>query len=153
MAIALAQQPRKSIPDAHPVEVLTEEECWAFLRGQELGRLAFHHGDGVEITPVNFAVAGEHVVFRTGDGSKFSDLVQDPMVAFEVDSTAEEVAESVVCRGVVIELSGEQALMTDQLRLRPWVSTRKTHVMAIRVTEISGRRFHLTKPWAHMRPE
>jgi nitroimidazol reductase NimA-like FMN-containing flavoprotein (pyridoxamine 5'-phosphate oxidase superfamily) len=137
----------------NPVEVLTEVDCWAILRSHELGRLAFHHGEGLQITPVNFAVAGEHVVFRTADGAKFSDLVQDPQVAFEVDSSTDEVAESVVCRGVVIELSGEQALMTDQLRLRPWVSTRKTHVMAIRVTEISGRRFHLTKPWAHMRPE
>mgnify|MGYP000843957205 CR=1 FL=1 len=135
-----------------PVDVLTEVECWAVLRRQELGRLAFRHGDGLQITPVNFAVAGDHVVFRTGDGGKFSDLVQNPEVAFEVDATVGEVAESVVCRGVVVELTGEQALMTDQLRLRPWVASHKTHVMAIRVREITGRRFHLTKPWSHIRP-
>ena len=43
--------------------------------------------------------------------------------------------------------------MTDQLRLRPWVVTRKAHVMAIRVAEISGRRFQLAKPWEHMLPD
>ena len=58
-----------------PVDVLTEVECWAVLRRQELGRLAFRHGDGLQITPVNFAVAGDHVVFRTGDGGKFLSLI------------------------------------------------------------------------------
>ncbi len=133
-----------------PVTVLTEPECWELLRKQELGRLAFRHGDGLQILPINYAVAGEHVVFRTGDGSKFSDLMDNGDVAFEVDSSSPDVAESVVCRGVVVELHGEQALMTDQLRLRPWVVSRKSHIMAIRVGEISGRRFHLTKPWEHM---
>lgn len=123
------------------------------LRDQELGRLAFRHGEGLQILPINYAVAGEHIVFRTADGTKFSDLMDDADVAFEVDSSSHELAESVVCRGVVVELHGEQALMTDQLRLRPWVATRKTHVMAIRVSEISGRRFHLTKPWEHMLPD
>lgn len=136
-----------------PVKVLTEPECWELLRSQELGRLAFRHGDGLQILPVNYAIAGEHIVFRTGDGSKFSALMDDADAAFEVDSSSHEVAESVVCRGVVVELHGEQALMTDQLRLRPWVVTRKAHVMAIRVAEISGRRFHLAKPWEHMLPD
>ncbi|MBK6441253.1 MAG: pyridoxamine 5'-phosphate oxidase family protein [Actinomycetales bacterium] len=136
-----------------PVTVLTEPECWDLLRDQELGRLAFRHGEGLQILPINYAVAGEHIVFRTADGTKFSDLMDDADVAFEVDSSSHELAESVVCRGVVVELHGEQALMTDQLRLRPWVATRKTHVMAIRVSEISGRRFHLTKPWEHMLPD
>lgn len=136
-----------------PVEVLTEPECWELLRRQELGRVAFHRGDGVQIMPINYAVAGDHIVFRTGEGAKFSDLMDRPDVAFEVDATSHDRAESVVCRGVAIELLGEQALMTDQLRLRPWVASRKTHVMAIRVAEISGRRFRLTKPWEHMLPD
>ena len=126
-----------------PVQVLSEPECWAMLKSQELGRLAFHHDDGVRITPVNYAVAGDHIVFRTGDGSMFSDLLQAADVAFEVDVASDSTAESVVCRGVAIELHGEQALMTDQLRLRPWVATRKTHTMAIRVTEISLSLIHI----------
>ena len=137
---------------SNPVEVLTEAECWSMLREHELGRVAFRHGDGLQILPINYAIAGEHIVFRTATGSKYSDLLQDADVAFEVDAVSDETAESVVCRGVAVELSGEQALMTDQLRLRPWVATHKAHVMAIRVTEISGRRFHLTRPWEHMLP-
>lgn len=135
-----------------PVSVLTEQECWVLLRRLELGRLAYHHSDAVQLAPVNYAVAGDHIIFRTGEGAKLSGLLHDADVAFEVDTMTDDEARSVICRGVAVELCGEQALMTDQLRLRPWVATHKSHIIAIRVTSISGRRFQLTKPWAHMRP-
>ena len=48
------------------------------------------------------------------------------------------------------EISGEEALMSDQLRLRPWIKDAKNHVVAVDVSEISGRFFYLSKPWTHM---
>ena len=57
-----------------------------------------------------------------------------------------------VVRGRAVELAGDAAIAVDQLRLRPWVRTVKNHVISIKVTEISGRFFMLTKPWLHMVP-
>ena len=36
--------------------------------------------------------------------------------------------------------------------LRPWVDTLKYNVVEIEITEISGRAFHLHRPWLHMLP-
>jgi len=123
------------------------------LRRLELGRLAYHRGDEVHIAPVNYAVAGDHIVFRTAHGSKLACIVDNGDVAFEVDETSDEAATSVVCRGEAVELTGEQALMVDQLRLRPWVRTVKSHVVAIRVEHLSGRSFELDRPWLHLRQD
>lgn len=133
------------------VSTMTTHDCWEMLRRLELGRLAYHEGDEVHIAPVNYAVAGEHIIFRTAQGSKLSSILDNGDVAFEIDEMTDEAAMSVVCRGHAVELAGEQALMVDQLRLRPWVRTTKHHVVAIRVDEISGRFFELSKPWMHLR--
>ena len=53
---------------------------------------------------------------------------------------------------VVLGEVGQEARDTDNLRLRPWVSTDKFNVVAITVQEISGREFHLARPWRHMLP-
>jgi hypothetical protein len=41
----------------------------------------------------------------------------------------------------------------ENLPLRPWVPTLKYNVVELEVTEISGRRFELSRPWRHMIPD
>lgn len=132
------------------VSVMTTHDCWALLREQELGRLAFRLGEGVQITPVNYAVDGDRIIFRTAEGTKLTALHECPEVAFEVEHSTDEAAMSVVARGRAVQLHGDEALMADQLRLRPWFFTVKEHVIAIEVTEVSGRFFYLSKPWQHL---
>ena len=52
------------------VSVLTSEECWELLHDEEFGRLAFRLVDEVHITPINYAVEGGSLLFRTAEGSK-----------------------------------------------------------------------------------
>ena len=75
-------------------------------------------------------------------------------VAFEVDDILEdeERAWSVIARGKAHILEGDEARDADNLRLRPWVSSAKFNVVAITVEEVSGRDFHLARPWRHMMP-
>ena len=134
------------------VTEMTEADCWEMLRRHELGRLAYRDGDTVQIAPLNYAVQGRSIVFRTAEGSKLSAIRDHNDVAFEIDETTDEAAMSVICRGRAVELTGEDAQMVDQLRLRPWVRTVKHHVVSIEIEEISGRFFMLTKPWLHMVP-
>jgi nitroimidazol reductase NimA-like FMN-containing flavoprotein (pyridoxamine 5'-phosphate oxidase superfamily) len=132
------------------VTEMTTGDCWDLLGRQEMGRLAYHRGDEVHIAPLNFAVDGHRIIFRTAEGSKLAGILTNGDVAFEADELNDEAAMSVVARGRAVELHGDEALMVDQLRLRPWVRTPKEHVIAIQVADISGRFFVLTKPWAHM---
>ncbi len=134
------------------VTEMTTADCWEMLRRQEFGRLAYHLGEGVQIAPINYAIDGDCIIFRTAEGSKLSGILGNGDVAFEIDELIDAAAASVVVRGRAVELTGDAAIAVDQLRLRPWVRTVKNHVISIKVTEISGRFFMLSKPWLHMVP-
>jgi hypothetical protein len=137
------------------MQVLPEDECWARLEATEFGRMAYHLADEVHIAPVNYAVADRRIVFRTSEGSKLLGVVMNEDVAFEIDRIEDEAenAWSVIARGKASILEGQEARDTDNLRLRPWVSSEKFNVVAIEVSEISGREFHLARPWRHMLPD
>jgi uncharacterized protein len=64
---------------------LSAEECWDMLRSEEFGRLAFRLVDEVHITPINYAVEGGTLLFRTAEGDKLLGVVMGAGVAFEVD--------------------------------------------------------------------
>jgi nitroimidazol reductase NimA-like FMN-containing flavoprotein (pyridoxamine 5'-phosphate oxidase superfamily) len=136
------------------MQVLSEDECWARLQTNEFGRMAYHLADEVHIAPVNYAVSGRRIVFRTSEGSKLLGVVMNEDVAFEIDriEDEDENAWSIIARGKAFILEGDDARETDNLRLRPWVASEKFNVVAITVQEISGREFHLARPWRHMLP-
>lgn len=134
---------------------LDEQECWRRLEGTEFGRLAYHLADEVHIVPINYAVEGGRIIFRTAEGSKLLGVVMNKDVAFEIDKVddQDEAAWSVIARGAAEILDGQAARDTDNLRLRPWVDRQKYNVIAITVDELSGREFHLARPWRHIVPE
>jgi nitroimidazol reductase NimA-like FMN-containing flavoprotein (pyridoxamine 5'-phosphate oxidase superfamily) len=134
-----------------PVDVLHPVESWEFLRSQEIGRLAFHLLGEVHIVPINYAVDGERLVFLTSEGNKLLGVTMNDDVAFEVDEVVGEHATSVIVRGRARQLQGQETTVIERLPLRPWVGTPKFQVVAIRVDEISGRRFDLSRPWLHAR--
>ena len=137
-----------------PVTVLPEDTCWQMLHDEEFGRLAFHLADEVHLVPINFAVdAQRRIVFRTAEGSKLLGLTMNADVAFEIDHFEEDEATSVIVRGRARQLEGHEADETDQLPLRPWVDTAKFNTIAVEVDEITGRRFELSRPWLHIRPQ
>jgi uncharacterized protein len=142
-----------------PITRLGTEECWEFLRRHEFGRLAHHLADEVHIAPVNYAVdhdpATGHrsLLFRTAEGSKLLGVVMNPDVAFEVDEIVGESATSIVLRGRARRLEEDEEHRAENLPLRPWVASAKWNVVEVDVTEVSGRRFELSRPWQHMTPD
>lgn len=137
----------------NPVEEMTVEECWDMLAENELGRIAFHLGPEVHITPVNYGVRQQTLLFRTAPGSKLIGCVMNPDVAFEIDQHDEHSASSVVIRGRARRLEEAEQHRTEEVRLHPWVPTEKYEVVEIQPEQISGRRFYLHRPWLHMLPE
>lgn len=138
------------------VHPLTDEECWAFLGEHEFGRLAYHLAGEVQIVPLNFVAESGFVYFRTAEGSKLLGVTMNDDVAFEVDdltgggANGDGSASSVVLHGSAQVLDGPEKARAAQLPLRPWVPTQKEIIVRITPSEITGRRFDLSKPWNHM---
>ena len=104
------------------VTELTSEECWEMLRNEEFGRLAYRLVDEVHITPINYAVQGGSLLFRTAEGNKLLAVVMGSEVAFEIDRYDEESARSVVVRGTARLLPEDEAHRADNVPLRPWTT-------------------------------
>ena len=138
--------------DEDIVTELSPDECWEMLREEEFGRLAFRLVDEVHITPINYAVDGDTLLFRTAEGSKLLSVVMGADVAFEIDRYGEESARSVVVRGSARLLPEDEAHRAENVPLRPWVPSLKYNVVEITPQVISGRAFTLERPWLHLRP-
>jgi nitroimidazol reductase NimA-like FMN-containing flavoprotein (pyridoxamine 5'-phosphate oxidase superfamily) len=127
------------------VTELPELDCWELLRAQEFGRLAFHLVNEVHIVPINYAVMGERLVFRTAEGSKLLGITMNQDVAFEIDEYDETRASSVIVRGKARRLEGVEADAAEELPLYPWVSTDKLSLVVIEPVEVTGRSFRLDR--------
>lgn len=136
--------------DEQPVHEMTTEECWQMLAEEEFGRLAFHLAEQVHITPINYALDGNTILFRTAEGSKLLGVVMNPDIAFEIDRYDDDCACSVVLRGTARQLDEFEEHRAENVPLRPWVPTLKYNVVEITPTELTGRRFDLSRPWLHL---
>ena len=124
------------------VTEMTPEENWNLLEHAQLGRLALSVRDDVDIFPINFAVFGGALYFRTSPGSKLAELTANPRVALEADRYDDETAASVIVKGVAERLELQSEIdIADALELRPWIPTLKYRWVRITPTRISGRRF------------
>jgi uncharacterized protein len=131
--------------------VLSIDECWDLLKSQEFGRLAYVSNGELAITPLNYAVDGDQLVFRTADGSKLRALVGNSGVAFEIDHIDGELAASVLVRGSAELLSADDEGRLEQAGLRAWLGDQRPVLVAIRPTSVTGRRYALRRPWKRMR--
>ena len=120
------------------------------LREEEFGRLAFRLVDEVHITPVNYAVDHDTLLFRTAEGGKLLSVAMGSEVAFEIDRYDEHHARSVVVRGSARILEEDEEHRAENVPLRPWVGTPKYNVVEIRPRAITGRAFVLSRPWMHL---
>lgn len=132
-------------PDVDGVIELVQDRCWAALRAEEFGRLAYRLGDEINLVPVNYAVDGDTLLFRTAEGSKLLGIVMHPDVVFEIDAYGEDSAQSVVVRGKARLLEEDEAHRADTSGLRSWLPTLKYNVIEIRPVEVTGRRFTLAR--------
>ena len=127
------------------LEDIPEKECLELLRGESIGRLAVVDGFHPFVAPVNYVMAGDHVVFRSGEGSKLEILRRRP-VGFEVDrfDPISRTGWSVYVLGVAREVDAEFA--ADLLRRLPgplpesWAGGERRRLVQLVPQRISGRR-------------
>lgn len=136
-----------------PATRLSDAECFALLRGEAVGRVAYVvHGWPV-VVPVNFAVIGRDVLFRTDPGGKLTALGSSGQVAFEVDGfdRCHLSGWSVLVHAMASEiLSPERERMVAAQPLRSWDAGDKSHWIRLSPLQVTGRR--LPRAWRYPDP-
>jgi nitroimidazol reductase NimA-like FMN-containing flavoprotein (pyridoxamine 5'-phosphate oxidase superfamily) len=121
---------------------LQPHECWAALRGVELGRVGFADEGGQEIFPVNFVVDQGSLVLRTSTASRIGRLADGRALAFEADGYTDGRAWSVVIKGHAKEIHElYESVDAAGLPLHPQQAGPKDRLLRIMADEVTGRRF------------
>jgi uncharacterized protein len=132
-------------PDPGVVDELSEAECWELVATQPIGRVAIIVGHYPLVFPVNYAVDGKTILYRTGVGTKLY-AVHRSNVTFEVDEidTAHRSGWSVMVKGVAQELSvrrDRQVISRAELTgAEPWAGGEREHLIRIVADQVTGRR-------------
>jgi nitroimidazol reductase NimA-like FMN-containing flavoprotein (pyridoxamine 5'-phosphate oxidase superfamily) len=123
---------------------MTESECWTRLSEATIGRIGVVAGQEPLVLPVNFAVDRERIVFRTGAGTKFHAVVNDAVLALEIDGVDEQYhlgwSVLVVGRSEEVVDSEELTRLVAEVPLRPWAGGDKSHWVALNPSRVTGRK-------------
>lgn len=124
--------------DRTGVEVIDADDCLQLLQRRAVGRLGIVVGGEPLILPVNFAVDGESIVFRTAPGSKL-DMGPRAPACFEVDEFDESMRTgwSVLVAGRLEEIDTDEA---GDAWVTPWAPGERHHWMRLTPRRVSGRR-------------
>jgi nitroimidazol reductase NimA-like FMN-containing flavoprotein (pyridoxamine 5'-phosphate oxidase superfamily) len=121
---------------------LTEDDCWELLGDNELGRIALHAGEQIDIFPINYIADDRSILVRTAPGTKLLEIAVNARVAFEVDGYTDTDAWSVVLKGTANRLEKQSEIdAANALPLVPWIPTLKYDYVRIVPTEVHGRQF------------
>jgi uncharacterized protein len=137
----------RRVPPDQSIETLSVDECFVLLKSRDLGRIAFSIEGQPEVFPINYGMEGQIVVFRTAAGTKL-DHVPTARLAFEVDDWDPElgVGWSVVIKGLAEDVTQNLGRTAEHIReapVHPVAPGERWHWLAIRSSEVSGRRFRV----------
>jgi nitroimidazol reductase NimA-like FMN-containing flavoprotein (pyridoxamine 5'-phosphate oxidase superfamily) len=132
------------------LEIVDRDECVRLLAGEQLGRLALATGGEPAIFPVNYALDGEAIVFRTAPGTKLDAAGRAP-AAFEIDAAdpATRSGWSVVVTGRLEEVTRFLPATWERVRhlaVQPWAAGERDHWMRLVPSRITGRRIPPATP-------
>ena len=131
-----------SAADERALRTLSPAECYGLLEAGGIGRVGFASADGIMMLPVNFAVTGKAVIFRTAPDTLLA-LYAKGQVSFEVDHLDQKlsVGWSVLVHGHAHRVADERDVkrLEDRTHLQPWASGARDVYVRIAPTRISGR--------------
>lgn len=121
---------------------LTEDESRDLLQTDQVGRVAFVTPTGPRIVPVNYAVAGDAVEFRTTAYSELAVHAPDQPVAFEIDHLdhQRERGWSVVVQGTCRRVDHASGTREADDGPEPWAGGVRPLVLRVEMEQVTGRR-------------
>lgn len=82
------------------IEKLDDENTWAIIQENQIGRIASSREGAPDIYPVSFIVHDWKIYLRTGADSRLRRETDGKLVAFETATQTPETFSSAVCLGV-----------------------------------------------------
>lgn len=131
------------LDDVTALEELDTDECYRLLASQHLGRVGLIVAGQPMVLPVNYAMVGRTVVFRTARNSGFDRVVRGAEVVFEIDHAdpAYHSGWSVLGRGRAEGVDETVDLATlNQVVMRPWARRDRPGWIAVSFHHVTGRR-------------
>jgi nitroimidazol reductase NimA-like FMN-containing flavoprotein (pyridoxamine 5'-phosphate oxidase superfamily) len=123
---------------------LTETECRDLLAAHEVGRVAVCTREGPRILPVNYALDGRSVVFRTAPYGVLGQHAWNDQIAFEIDhidsTTRSGWSVLAVGRGRMVEDAEELATIRAFGNPQPWAAGSRLLYIRLEWQSLSGRR-------------
>jgi len=124
------------------LRAISATECLDLLEPGGIGRVGFTTADGVMVLPVNFAVCGRAIIFRTAPDTLLA-LHANGRLSFEADQVDDALGEgwSVLVHGHAHQVTEERDIqhLEDTTRLQPWAPGARDVYVRIAPTRISGR--------------
>jgi nitroimidazol reductase NimA-like FMN-containing flavoprotein (pyridoxamine 5'-phosphate oxidase superfamily) len=124
------------------LRTLSPVECFDLLEPGGIGRVGFA-SDGITILPVNFAMTGKTIVFRTAPDTLLA-LYANAEVSFEADRLDDALHEgwSVLVHGHAHQVTDERDVrhLEGTAHVEPWAGGARDVYVRIAPTRISGRR-------------
>ena len=121
---------------------LTRQECDELLISRSVGRVAYTDRALPQVIPVNYAVDGTSIVFRTAHSSRLAACCNHTVVAFEVDDVDETARTgwSVLVIGDANAITDESELVrARQLPFAPWADGERDCYIRVIAGLVSGR--------------
>ncbi|MCX6394906.1 MAG: pyridoxamine 5'-phosphate oxidase family protein [Propionibacteriales bacterium] len=123
---------------------LGTEECVQLLHAGVIGRVAISTPDGPHVVPVNYSVVDDRIIFRTTPYSVVGTYGTNTQMAFEVDHVDYEywTGSSILARGrgEAVSDPAEVQRIKETWPPHPWASGQRNLYIAIRWSELTGRR-------------
>jgi len=132
----------RAAPQDRVFRTISSAECFDLLEPGGIGRVGFTAAAGVIMLPVNFAVSGRAIIFRTAADTLLA-LHASSHLSFEVDHFDEalRLGWSVLVQGHAHEVTDEREVkhLEDVTHLEPWAAGARDVYVRIAATQISGR--------------
>jgi len=130
------------------IEELDEDQCLNLVSGGGIGRIAYASRFGPAVLPVNYALQGGAVVFRTAANGPLDEDLRtgitdaDYKVAFEIDSIdlATQQGWSVLIQGPAHHVTGTEEEAVRKAGLESWAPGPRELFVRIVPSRITGRR-------------
>lgn len=124
--------------DRHGLGIIDEPSCLRLLCQERIGRLGISVHSLPVILPVNYAVAGSTVLFRSEDGEKVRAARNGAVACFEVDrfDRMEHTGWSVTATGRLTVVDDDRY---DEVALAPWALGDDTTLIALPIELLEGR--------------
>jgi uncharacterized protein len=130
------------------LEPIAKSDCWGLLATAQVGRVGLLVDGRPEVLPVNYALDGQTVLYRTGENTVLT-KASLAVVAFEVDHVDEaaHTGWSVLVQGVAHDIGDAIDPTSERLRrlsLITWAPGTRQRWFRIDPDKVTGRRIWVT---------